>query len=92
MSQPVTTLLAMSCIIWSGLYESPTIQNLESQAAEETVSTPALASRHDSIESEQKTTTNILLRLDGLSAILFEERETEDVSSFLCNIIFPLKR
>ncbi|XP_025099873.1 vacuolar protein sorting-associated protein 13A-like isoform X2 [Pomacea canaliculata] len=64
-----------------GLYESPTIQNLESQAAEETVSTPALASRHDSIESEQKTTTNILLRLDGLSAILFEERETEDGTS-----------
>nr|KAG5703288.1 hypothetical protein BaRGS_025530 [Batillaria attramentaria] len=64
-----------------GLYESPTIQNLEAQASVETETTTALESRHDSVESEQKTAVNVLLRFDGLSAILFEEKETDDGKS-----------
>ena len=63
-----------------GLFESPTLQNLEEKASMETETTAALESRNDSIESELKTSTNVLLRLDGLSAILFEEKETEEVS------------
>ncbi|XP_076444664.1 LOW QUALITY PROTEIN: intermembrane lipid transfer protein VPS13A-like [Babylonia areolata] len=60
-----------------GLYESPTIQNLEEKASVETEMTAALESRNNSLESEQKTSTTVLLRLEGLSAILFEEKETE---------------
>ena len=64
-----------------GLYESPTIQNLEAQASVETETTAALESRNDSMESELKTSTTVLLRFDGLSAILFVEKETEEVSA-----------
>ena len=43
--------------------------------------TAALESRNDSMESELKTSTTVLLRFDGLSAILFVEKETEEVSA-----------
>ena len=74
------------CIVtelFAGLYESPTIQNLEAQASIETGTTAALESRDDSMEmeSELKTSTTVLLRFDGLSAILFVEKETEEVST-----------
>ncbi|KAL8622223.1 hypothetical protein ACOMHN_043746 [Nucella lapillus] len=72
-----------------GLFESPTIQNLEEKASVGTETTTALESRNDSVsvESEQKTSVNVLLRLEGLSAILFEEKETEQaqwVKTSLC--------
>ena len=69
--------------LFAGLYESPTIQNLEAQASIETGTTAALESRDDSMEmeSELKTSTTVLLRFDGLSAILFVEKETEEVST-----------
>ena len=46
----------------------------------ETEATTAVESRNDSVESELKTSTNVLLRFDGLSAILFVEKETEEVN------------
>jgi hypothetical protein len=37
-----------------------------------------IQSRNESMESEQKTSTTLNLCFDGVSAILFDERETSD--------------
>ena len=72
------------------MYESPTIQNLQAQVSTGTETTAPLESRHDSVELEQKSSTTVLLRFDGLSAILFEDKEQSSVSlvrrwiSFTC--------